>query len=304
MEIITKSGRSSVVGDQSPEENATNDEQRTTDILAENGFYWREKDGVRVLMSRVLEEKGFTNGFSTRLGGVSDFPESSLNLAGYDEDSAENIAENRRRFLSVFEGDFRLASCWQIHSADVRHVKDLADAEDGDHKMDALVSDAANVLLGVKTADCVPVLLGDPRTGAFAAVHAGWRGTVQSIVLRTIEKMRAAFGTNPPDLIAAIGPAATCKNYEIGQDVIAEFSKNFPNSPAHLFTPTKENHALIDLHTANRVQLLTAGVREENISVAALCTMERTDLFFSYRREKKLYGKTGRLMSVIGLKNK
>ena len=284
---------------QSPIENAAGDEQRTTNILAENGFYWREKNGVKILVSRALEEKGFTNGFSTRAGGVSDFPENSLNLAGYDEDSAENIAENRRRFLSVLGGDFTLASCWQVHSASVRHVKDLEDARDGDYKMDALVSDVPGVLVGVKTADCVPVLLGDPRTGAFAAIHAGWRGTVQSIVPEAIEKMRALFGTRAADLIAAIGPAATCKNYEIGQDVIDEFGRNFPNS-AHLFTPTKENHALIDLHAANKEQLLSAGVQEENISVAPLCTMERTDLFFSYRREKKLYGKTGRLMSVIG----
>lgn len=254
---------------------------------------------MTVLVSRTLEESGFINGFSTRLGGVSDFPENSLNLAGYDEDSAENIAENRRRFLSVFGGDYRLASVWQIHSAAVRHVRDLADARDGDHKMDALVSDAAGLLVGVKTADCVPVLLGDPKTGAFAAVHAGWRGTVQSIVLNAIEKMRGLFGVDPTDLIAAIGPAATCKNYEVGQDVIDEFNKNFP-AAAHLFTPTKENHAFIDLHTANREQLLSVGVPAENITVAPLCTMERTDLFFSYRKEKKLYGKTGRLMSVIG----
>ncbi len=288
-----------MVGGQS--QDATNDEQLTTNILAENEFYWREKDGVTVLISRALEENGFTNGFSTRMGGVSDFPENSLNLAGYDEDSAENIAENRRRFLSALGGDYRLASVWQIHSADVRRVKDLADAADGDYKMDALVSDVKGVLLGVKTADCVPVLLGDTRTGAFAAVHAGWRGTVQSIVLKAIEKMRAAFGTRPVDLIAAIGPAATCKNYEIGQDVIDAFHENFPDS-AHLFTPTKENHALIDLHTANKEQLLSVGLKAENISIASLCTMERTDLFFSYRKEKKLYGKTGRLMSVIGKK--
>jgi YfiH family protein len=273
--------------------------QTENQILAENGFYWREKGGVKVLVSRALEEKGFANGFSTRLGGVSDFPENSLNLAGYDEDSAENIAENRRRFLDLFDAGYVLASCWQIHSADVRHVKNLEDARDGDHKMDALVSDVEGVLVGVKTADCVPILIGDPRSGAFAAVHAGWRGTVQSIVLNAIEKMRALYGTRPEDLITAIGPAATCQNYEIGQDVIDEFERNFPGS-AHLFTPTRENHALIDLHTANKEQLLSAGVAEENISIAPLCTMERTDLFFSYRREKKLYGKTGRLMSVIG----
>ena len=270
-------------------------------ILAENGFYWRENGGVLILVSRALEENGFINGFSTRAGGVSAFPENSLNLAGYDEDSADNIAENRRRFLNVLGGDYRLASVWQIHSADVRHVKNLEDAADGDHRMDALVSDVAGVLVGVKTADCVPVLLGDPRTGAFSAIHAGWRGTVRSIVLNAIEKMRAAFGTDPADLVAAIGPAATCRNYEIGQDVIDEFSANFPDS-AHLFTPTRENHALIDLHRANKEQLFSAGVKAENISVAPLCTMERTDLFFSYRREKRLYGKTGRLMSVIGKK--
>ena len=268
-------------------------------ILAENGFYWRESGGVKVLISRALEENGFANGFSTRAGGVSDFPENALNLAGYDEDSAENIAENRRRFLNVVGGDYRLASCWQIHSREVRVVKDLEDAADGDYKMDALVSNARGVLVGVKTADCVPVLLGDPKTGAFSAVHAGWRGTVQSIVLNAIEKMRALYGSRAEDLIAAIGPAATCKNYEIGRDVIDAFHEKFPHSK-HLFTPTKENHALIDLHTANKEQLLSAGVLPENISIAPLCTMERTDLFFSYRKEKRLYGKTGRLMSVIG----
>jgi len=270
-------------------------------ILAENGFYWREKDGVRVLVSRFLEEKGFTNGFSTRAGGVSPFPENALNLAGYDEDSAENIGENRRRFLRVFEGDFHLASNWQIHSADVRHVESLEDAADGDHQMDALVSNVSGVLLGVKTADCVPVLLGDMQTGAFSAIHAGWRGTVQSIALNAIEKMRALFGSEPRNLVAAIGPAATGKNYEIGQDVIDEFGKNFPDS-AHLLTPTRANHALIDLHTANKEQLLSVGVLPENIRVAPLCTIERTDLFFSYRLERKLYGRTGRLMSVIGRK--
>ena len=271
----------------------------TDEILAEKGFYWREKGGVKVLVCRALEENGFVNGFSTRLGGVSDFPANSLNLAGYDEDAAENIAENRRRFLNVFGGDYDLASNWQIHSADVRVVKDRADAKDGNYKMDALVSDAEGVLLGVKTADCVPVLLGDVKTKAFAAVHAGWRGTVESIVIKAVEKMRENYGTNPKDLIAAIGPAATCKNYEIGADVIEAFDKNFPNSK-HLFTPTRENHAFIDLHKANAEQILSIGVLPENIRVAPFCTMERTDLFFSYRVEKKLYGKTGRLLSVIG----
>ncbi|CAN5219955.1 peptidoglycan editing factor PgeF [soil metagenome] len=268
-------------------------------ILAENGFYWREKDGVKVLVCCALEENGFANGFSTRIGGVSDFPENSLNLVGYDEDLKENIAENRRRFLQLFDGDFQLASCWQIHSAEVRTVKTIKDAQDGNHKMDALVSNVQNVLLGVKTADCVPVLLGDPKTKAFAAVHAGWRGTSCSIVKNAIERMCENYGTDTKDLICAIGPAAGGKNYEVGQDVISAFEEKF-STCGKLFTKTREGHALIDLHLANREQLESVGVLPENIYIAPLCTMERTDLFFSYRKEKKLYGKTGRLMSVIG----
>ncbi len=268
-------------------------------ILAENGFFWREKQGVKVLVCRALEENGFTNGFSTRLGGVSPFPENDLNLAGFDEDSGENIFENRRRFLNVFDKNFQLAAVWQVHGDDVKVVKNEKDAKNSEEKSDALISNLEDILIGVKTADCVPILLGDTKTRSFAAVHAGWRGSAQSIVVKAIKKMREIYGTNPKDLIGAIGAAATCRNYEIGQDVIDAFAANFPNCE-HLFTPTKPNHALIDLHLANKRQLLASGVLEPNIFIAPFCTMERTDLFFSYRVEKKLYGKTGRLLSVIG----
>lgn len=291
METITNSTQS----EQFDIQNLKNEES----ILAENGFYWCEKEGVKILVSRALEENRFANGFSTRLGGVSAFPAGDLNLAGYHEDSADNIEENRRRLLRLFPGDYTLASCWQVHGADVRVIENAADADDGNHKFDALVSDLRNVLIGVKTADCVPVLLGDVRTKAFAAIHAGWRGTVESIVSSAIKKMRDHYGTKPVDLICAIGPAAGCDNYEIGQDVIDAFRANFSDSD-DLFRPTRAGHALIDLHSANKKQLLSTGVREENIYVAPFCTMERTDLFFSYRREKQIHGKTGRLMSVIG----
>jgi len=235
--------------------------------------------------------------------GISPFPEKSLNLAGFDEDSKENIAENRQRFLRVFGGDYALATVWQTHSADVRIIKTLEDAKDDSQKFDALVCNLKKVLVGVKTADCVPVLLGDTKTKAFAAVHAGWRGTVNSIVVKAIETMRENYGTNAKDLICAIGPAATCKNYEVGAEVIEAFEKNF-STCGNLFRKTREGHALVDLHLANKEQLLSVGVLPENIFTAPFCTMERTDLFFSYRVEKKLHGKTGRLLSVIGLKPK
>ncbi len=268
-------------------------------ILSKFGFYWREKNGIKVLVCRALEENEFTNGFSTRLGGVSPFPKNDLNLAGFDQDTNENIFENRKRFLQVFDNDFQLATAWQVHGDDIKVVRNSADMKDGEAKFDALVSNLENVLVGVKTADCVPILLGDFKTKAFAAIHAGWRGTASSIVGTAIKKMREEFGTKAENLVCAIGAAATCKNYEIGQDVIDAFRETFPKSE-HLFTPTRSNHALVDLHLANKEQLLAARVASENIYIAPFCTMERTDLFFSYRREKKLYGKTGRLLSVIG----
>lgn len=270
------------------------------ETLADFGFYWREKGGVKVLVCRALEEKGFVNGFSTRLGGVSPFPENDLNLAGFDEDSDENISENRRRFLQVFENDFTLSTLWQIHGDQVKIIKTVEEAADGNGKFDALASNLEGVLAGIKTADCVPVLIGDAKTESFAAVHAGWRGTAESIVVKTIEKMRLEFGTEPENLTCAVGAAATCRNYEIGQDVIDAFAENLPDSQ-RFFTATQENHALVDLHLANKEQLIENGVSPENIFIAPFCTMERTDLFFSYRKEKKLYGKTGRLLSVIGL---
>jgi purine-nucleoside/S-methyl-5'-thioadenosine phosphorylase / adenosine deaminase len=269
------------------------------------GFYWREKDGVRALVCAPLEQDGFTNAFSTRLGGISPMPLAALNLAGFNEDDAENIYENRRRFLKLFDGEWTLTGCWQTHSADVRVVRSEPEAQPkpgvvgDDIYCDALVSRTPNILLAVKTADCVPILLGDAKTGAFAAVHGGWRGTSSSIVMRAIEQLQSEYGTRITDLRVAIGPAANSCCYEVGDEVIKVFKERFPDSD-HLFTPTREGHARIDLQAANRDQLMLAGVSPDRVHLAPLCTMDRTDLFFSYRREKKLHGRVGRLMSVIG----
>ncbi len=232
-------------------------------------------------------------------------PLDALNLAGFNEDDAENIYENRRRFLKLFDGGWTLTGCWQTHSADVRIVHGEQDAQPkpgvlGDEKYcDALISRTPKILLAVKTADCVPILLGDSKTRAFAAVHAGWRGTSASIVLGGISQLQSEYGTRVEDVRAAIGPAANSCCYEVGSEVVKVFKERFPQSD-HLFTPTRAGHARIDLQKANRDQLISAGVSPDRVHLAPLCTMDRTDLFFSYRREKKLYGRVGRLMSVIG----
>jgi polyphenol oxidase len=231
-------------------------------------------------------------------------PENALNLAGFNEDSAENILENRRRFLKLFPGEWALAGCWQVHGSDVRLVNQVAEARPAEDSRgdtvycDAIVSNANGVLAGVKTADCVPILIGDPTTGAFAAVHAGWRGTLDEIVTKVLARMVDEYGALVEHLRVAIGPAAGSCCYEVGADVIDPFRNRFPDHD--LFTQTREHHACIDLFRANRTQLISAGVDSDRIHIAPFCTMCRTDLFFSYRREKNVYGKVGRLMSVIG----
>lgn len=273
------------------------------DDLLRAGFRWRERDDVRALVCSPLEADGFTNAFSTRTGGVSMMPRDALNLAGFSEDEATNIHENRRRFLKLFDGDWTLATAWQVHSADVCVFKDTQDAarRSGDERCDALATVAPGILLGVQTADCVPVVVGDVRGGACAAIHAGWRGTLSGIVGHTLERMREEFGTRAEDVRACIGPAARACCYEVGREVIDAFNNRFDYA-GELFVPTREGHALVDLHSANRRQLTSAGVAPERIHTAPFCTMCRTDLFFSYRREKILHGRTGRLLAVIGKK--
>jgi len=273
-----------------------------SESLARAGLCWRERDGVRVLTCTQLETDGFANGFSTRAGGCSPAPTAgALNLAGFDEDDAANIKENRRRFLKLFRGDWRLATCWQVHGADIRNIKrETTGALDtNDERCDALTTAATRILLGVQTADCVPVLLGDAQTGACAAVHAGWRGTAGEIVVRALERMRAEYGTRAEDVRACIGPAANVCCYEVGAEVVETFRARFQYAD-ELLTPTRAGHARIDLQRANHRQLTDAGVAPTRIHTAPLCTICRDDLFFSYRREKKLYGCTGRLLAVIG----
>ncbi|MEP6946805.1 MAG: peptidoglycan editing factor PgeF [Acidobacteriota bacterium] len=274
-------------------------EETDTETLADSGFYWRQRGDIKVLVCKPLEVAGFINGFSTRLGGVSPFPSGDLNLAGFNEDSAENIYENRRRFLLAFDGERRLATVWQVHGDSIKTIRTLEDIGDSEDKCDAITSDLAGVLAGVKTADCVPVLIGDPVNGSFAAVHAGWRGTVNSIVAKAVRDLVTQFGSDPARMLAAIGPAACGRTYEIGQDVMDQFASQFTDSDKY-FRPTRNGHALVDLHLANRDQLIDAGLSASNIYTAPYCTMERPDLFFTYRLEKAKYGKTGRLMSVIG----
>jgi YfiH family protein len=275
-------------------------------------------------------------GFSTRQGGgsrVYSFGEvGEQNLSWTKEDDAETVAENRRRFVVAVAGKVKheLVTMRQFHSGMVRLVSRTETLATADGKAvlrgDGLMTLEAGVLLGVQTADCVPVLIADTRTRAVAAFHAGWRGTLARIVERGIGTMQLEFGSRPKDLVAAIGPAIRPCCFAVGEEVRFEFESQFAYSP-ELFTevydsdPVREKYPLLfltarapghsnigpqihlDLQEANRRQLLDAGLSAKSISVVAECTScarvkGGRRKYFSHRAEN---GFTGRMLSVVGI---
>lgn len=273
-------------------------------------------------------------GFSTRQGGESSvYGPGEQNLGWKTEDPEETVAANRERFLRAVAGKKHgeLVTVRQFHSGLIRVIGSepgpLATA--GGRPVlrgDALITGRKGLLLGVVTADCVPVLVADTRRRAVAAFHAGWRGTLARIVERGIGTMRREFGSRPKDLIAAIGPAIGACCYSVGEEVRFEFESQFAYAPT-LFSevydsdPVKDKYPLLfltarapghsnigpqthlDLVEANRRQLMDAGVAEAKISVVGECT-SCTRLpngrlrYFSHRGE---HGFTGRMLSVIGV---
>ncbi len=279
----------------------------------------RESRGIRILQSPALAKLPWlVHGFSTKPGGVStQDSQKVLNLGFTDWDTRENVLENRRRFQSALDAtNLKLISLKQIHS-DVIHLFDTAPSEIC--QGDASVTNRPGLLLGVQTADCVPILLVDPKKRAVAAIHAGWRGTLARIIVKAIGQMQMQFKSNPADLLAAIGPSIGGCCYEVGTEVATQFLSQFAEAPdwfdefrtgdepnpvqwLNMMPPGHQpppKNVLLDLRKANRAQLLGAGLRAPNISVSDLCTACRLDLLFSYRKEGP---QSGRLMSVIGIR--
>ncbi len=175
----------------------------------------------------------------------------------------------------------------QIHSDIVRNADGLRDREE---EGDALVSRVAGLRIGVRTADCVPILLLDPQTHAVAAVHAGWRGTAAEVVSKTTQRLGSDFGCNPQDLHAAIGPCIRECCYQVGAEVARQFTPFFPE-----WTGEVEQRNL-DLIEANVRQMTAAGLSSSHVFDSELCTACSTDRLFSYRREPE---NPGRMIASI-----
>lgn len=227
---------------------------------------------------------------STRLGGVSTAPYHSLNLGKSTADEPASVAENRRRIcesLGFLPEQMALSS--QVHGDQI-HLAEQSGLFTG---FDALISRTPGVLLGVSVADCTPILVYDPVQKAVAAIHAGWRGTVASIVSKTLDEMKAHFGTKGSHCFAYIGACIDVCSFEVGEEVSAHFDPNFKQ-----FDP-KRGKFMVDLKKANAAQLEAFGVPTQQIEISPYCTLQRHDWFFSHRKDG---GVTGRGMGLIGLR--
>ncbi|HET9530506.1 MAG TPA: peptidoglycan editing factor PgeF [Blastocatellia bacterium] len=280
------------------------------DIEEPSGFVMREREvetgdkaaHISYLVCEPMEDAGFKNAFSTRAGGVSPLPSNALNLVHFKGDRRENVEENRRRFLKAMGAeDALLVTTRQVHSRERVFIGSLDQARGPAPEADAMITHLKGILLAVQTADCLPVMIADPASGAMAAIHAGWRGTAGRITERTIADLMQAHGVNPRNCIAALGPAACAACYEVGQDVIELYKKEFGYWRRLIVNLKEDGKAHLDIITANIQQLAFCGFSQDQIHVAPYCTMHDNDLFFSYRREGRGQPSVaGRLLSVVG----
>lgn len=230
---------------------------------------------------------GFPHGFTTRRGGASRSPFESLNFGGALGDDDQSVATNWRALQGATGLAFARAR--QVHGDRVVVARASSNALE---EADAVVSTDPGVAACVLVADCVPILIGDPRSGAVVAVHAGWRGTLAHVAARAVEALAAEVGAHPGDLLAAIGPAIGPCCYEVSPDLAQAFRDGLGTTCAHL----RGAGARVDLWVANEIVLRKAGLDRERIEVLGRCTCCESESFFSHRRDR---GRTGRQVGFI-----
>jgi YfiH family protein len=227
------------------------------------------------------------SGMSTKLGSTNQ-THFGMNLSFQVGDDPAMVEMNRKAFLSLFKiSESQLAVPVQSHSDNVCIV-----TAPGEYReCDALITNRTGIALSVMVADCVPILIFDPIEKAIGIVHAGWRGTANAIVQRTIEKMQKEFNTDTKNILASIGPSAGACCYEVGPEVAVMFGNKIVHSNAQKI--------FVDLKKENAVQLEEKGVIPDHIEMSKHCTICEKELFHSFRRERK---SAGRMMAVIYLK--
>lgn len=209
----------------------------------------------------------------------------------YRSSNLEELSWLRHEFgtrHSEWPPETELATLKQIHSDRVIEADRAGCLGEGD----ALITNHPGILLSIRTADCLPILMADPRNRAVAAVHAGWRGVVQEITSKTIEAMTARFGTDPAELVIGIGPGIGCCCFEVGAEVATQFAHFFPERS------DLSGRGRVDLLETTRRQVRRNGVKAGLLATAELCTSCQAGQFHSYRRDRD---RAGRMVSVIGI---
>jgi YfiH family protein len=258
---------------------------------------FRQVGALRVFQFESLNHPGLLHAVFTRGGGVSPEPWRSLNLGGTVGDARDRVQQNRQRALEAIGRTAEsLYEIWQVHSAHALRVDQPRGAAPL-VQADILVTDAPQVTLLMRFADCLPILLFDPARGAVGLAHAGWLGTVRKAAAAAVRAMRQAFGSRPRDLLVGIGPSIGPDHYAVGQDVVAMLHDSFgARAEQHLRRNNGSIH--LDLWSANRQLLEEEGV--EAIEVAGLCTACHLEDWYSHRGEHGRTGRFGALIAVNG----
>ncbi len=253
----------------------------------------------------LINEARIEHFCTTRKGGVSIGSFSSFNLGNYSDDNPIDIYENRQilsRMWYMNIADFIIPH--QTHSSNVLVIdEEFMSANPSDkierlYGVDASITHLENIFLCATTADCVPVLLYDKQKQIIAAIHAGWKGLVGGIIKKTIDKMSEVYNSNPSHIVAAIGPSISQSNYEVGDELIANFNEAGFDLSSVSFFNENTNKWHIDLKQVSHNEFVRLGLSQEQIEVSSLCTYDEPELFFSARRQSIV---SGRMLSGIKL---
>jgi polyphenol oxidase len=256
------------------------------------------RNGLIAYEFTAWQDAPLKHGIFTRLGGVSEGSFNSLNVGGTVGDTAQNVKHNMGRIFEALGVDGeRACTVWQVHSGDAIVVRGRSARRGWLARADGMVSNVPGLPLTMRFADCTPILFYDPVAGAIGVAHAGWRGTVEKVAANTVTAMTRAFGSNPADILAGIGPCIGPRRYAVRGDVISAVEKAFGGTDG-LLLQGEDDLTYFDLWEANRRVLVEVGLATGNIAVARTCTAENTTEFFSHRAEN---GKTGRFSAVIAL---
>ena len=260
---------------------------------------FNQPENVRYFTFESLREVNITHAVFTRRGGTSPQPWESLNVGGLVGDDPARVIENRQRcFRAVGRSTETMYDVWQVHGNEVVCTDVPRPANVPHIKADAILTDRPEVTLFMRFADCVPVLLSDPRRRVVGIAHAGWLGTIRRTVAAAVNTMVEQYRSNPNDIIGCIGPSIGAHHYEVGPEVVEQVRHTFGvDAQSMLVTSNGDGQrAQFDLWAANRLILEQSGVKQ--IEVAGLCTACHLEDWYSHRGEA---GRTGRFGVLIGL---